>query len=101
MASGMAAALAHEINQPMTAARAVARSVQELMRAPEPDVSRAVRNLSSMIEQIDHAGAVVKRMREFLRRGEPHTSTLDIKVVLVEPMVKLRKVLLQLDVPSG
>lgn len=107
MASGMAAALAHEINQPMTAARALARSVQELMRAPERDVARVERNLSSMIEQIDHAGAVIKRMREFLRRGEPHVSTLDIKVVLaeatalMEPMVKLRKVLLQLDVPAG
>ena len=71
MASGMAAALAHEINQPMTAARALARSVQELMRSPERDLGRVERNLTSMIEQIDHAGEVIKRMRELLRRGEP------------------------------
>lgn len=57
-------------------------------------------------EQIDHAGSVIKRMREFLRRGEPHVSTL-VKVVLaeaaalMEPMVRSRKVLLQLDVPAG
>ena len=106
MASGMAAALAHEINQPMTAARALARSVQELMRAPERDDGRMERNLASMIEQIDHAGEVIKRMREFLRRGEPHISTLDIKVVLaeaaalMEPMVKSRNVLLRIDVPA-
>lgn len=107
MASGMAAALAHEINQPMTAARALGRSVQELMRAPEHDLGRMERNISSMIEQIDHAGSVVKRMREFLRRGEPHFSTLEMKVVLAEaaalmdPMVKLRNVQLRLDVPAG
>lgn len=107
MASGMAAALAHEINQPMTAARALARSVQELMRAPERDVDRVERNLSAMIEQIDHAGEVIKRMREFLRRGEPHVSTLDVKVVLAEaaalmdPLVKSRKVQLLLNVPAG
>ncbi|MDX2203029.1 MAG: ATP-binding protein [Hyphomicrobiaceae bacterium] len=107
MASGMAAALAHEINQPMTAARALSRSVQELMRAPDRDPDRMERNLASMIEQIDHAGEVVKRMREFLRRGEPHISTLDIKTVLaeavalMEPMVRSRKVQLRLLVPAG
>ncbi len=107
MASGMAAALAHEINQPMTAARALARSVQELMRAPAGDLVRAERNLTSMIEQIDHAGEVIKRMREFLRRGEPHISTLDMKIVLaeavalMEPMLRSRRVMLKLDVPAG
>jgi len=104
MASGMAAALAHEINQPMTAARALARSVQELLRPPRHDDGRVERNLSSMIEQIDHAGAVVKRMRNFLRRGEPHFSTLDIRIVLaeaaalVEPMVNARRIDFQLDI---
>ncbi len=105
MAGGMAAALAHEINQPMTAARALARSVQELHRAPSRDDGRIERNLSSMIEQIDHAGAVVRRMQNFLRRGEPHFSTLEIAVVLaeaaalIEPMVKARGIHFQLDVP--
>ena len=41
MVSGMASALAHEINQPMTAARALARSAQELLRQPEADTQRA------------------------------------------------------------
>src|SRR5262245_46548687 len=37
LVSGMAAALAHEVNQPMTAARALARSVQTLLQAPNGD----------------------------------------------------------------
>ena len=41
MVSGMASALAHEINQPMTAARALARSAQQLLRAPSADLERA------------------------------------------------------------
>ena len=107
LASGMAAALAHEINQPMTAARALARSVQELMRAPVADAPRIERNLASMVNQIDHASEVVKRMREFVRRGEPHVSTLDIQQVLgealslVEPLVRSRRIRIEVEAAAG
>ena len=90
LVSGMAAALAHEVNQPMTAARALARSVQQILRTPDGDIARAEGNVTTMIEQIDHAGAVVRRMREFLRRGKPHISTLDIKVVLMEALALVK-----------
>jgi two-component system, LuxR family, sensor kinase FixL len=90
MVSGMASALAHEINQPMTAARALARSAQQLLGAPGGDVERARGNLASLVTQIDHAAGVVRRMREFLRRGEPHVSTLDIGAVLNEAMALAR-----------
>ena len=90
MVSGMASALAHEINQPMTAARALARSVQEMLRVPGADTSRVNNNLTTMVAQIDHAGSVVRRMREFLRRGEPHVSTLDIGAVLNEALALAR-----------
>jgi two-component system sensor kinase FixL len=80
--SGMASALAHEINQPMTAARALARSVQQILRSPAVDTGRADGNLAVLIAQIDHATDVVRRMREFLRRGQPRFSTLEIRDVL-------------------
>jgi two-component system, LuxR family, sensor kinase FixL len=87
MVSGMAAALAHEINQPMTAARALARSVQEILRTPKPDAQRADTNLSTLVAQIDHAAAVVRRIREFLRRGPPHFRTREIKSILEDALV--------------
>ncbi len=90
MVSGMASALAHEINQPMTAARALARSAQELLKAGSGDVERANANLASMVAQIDHAADVVRRMREFLRRGQPHISTLDVGTVLEDALVLAR-----------
>ncbi len=82
LVSGMASALAHEINQPMTAARALARSAQHLIEQPAPDLSRAAGNLSTLVAHIDHAGGVVARMRDFLRRGRPHVSTVDLRGVL-------------------
>jgi C4-dicarboxylate-specific signal transduction histidine kinase len=90
MVSGMASALAHEINQPMTAARALARSVQQILVSPDADKERARANLGNLVAQIDHAGSVVRRMRDFLRRGRPHFSTLDIGTVLSDALVLAR-----------
>jgi two-component system, LuxR family, sensor kinase FixL len=90
MVSGMASALAHEINQPMTAARALARSAQQLLDARNGDVERARGNLASLVTQIDHAADVVRRMREFLRRGQPHFSTLDVGTVLEDALILAR-----------
>lgn len=104
MVSGMASALAHEINQPMTAARALARTAQQLLASPEPDGKRIEANLNNLIKQIDHAGAVVHRMREFLRRGRPHLSTLDVEqvledaVALARPEAAAKRVALELRV---
>jgi len=82
LVSGMASALAHEINQPMTAARALARSAQHIVGMPEPDLGRAANNLTTLIAHIDHAGSVVSHMRDFLRRGRPHVSTVDLRGLL-------------------
>jgi two-component system, LuxR family, sensor kinase FixL len=107
MVSGMASALAHEINQPMTAARALARSVEQILRAPNPDMQRAGANLSNLIAQIDHAGGVVGRMRDFLRRGRPHFSTLDARallddvLVLARPDAEAKGVSIQVDTGDG
>lgn len=106
LVSGMATALAHEVNQPLTAARALARSVQQLLSKPDKDLERAQTNVATMIEQVDHAGAIVRRIREFLRRGEPHTSALDLRVVLeeaialVQPLAKSRNCIIRLELPN-
>ena len=89
LVSGMASALAHEINQPMTAARALARAAQQLLRIPNADLPRAERNLGELVAQIDHAGGVVRRMRDFLRRGEPHVSTIDVRSMLNDTVALL------------
>jgi two-component system, LuxR family, sensor kinase FixL len=86
LVSGMASALAHEVNQPMTAARALARSAQHILRAPGGDLARVESNLKAVVEQIDHAGAIVYRMREFIRQGRPHVSTIDTRSMLEQAL---------------
>jgi signal transduction histidine kinase len=86
MVSGMASALAHEINQPMTAARALARSAQQLIESGADETDRVKGNLATLVTQIDHAAGVIRRMREFLRRGQPHVSTLNLASVLEDAL---------------
>lgn len=106
LVSGMASALAHEINQPMTAARALGRSAQHLVRTPGSDLSRADSNLSAMLTHIDHAGDIVRRMRNFIRRGHPHVSTINTRDMLEEAMTLAhaeafaRHVRVDLDAPA-
>ena len=87
LVSSMASALAHEINQPITAARALGRAAQHLLHNDSGSQARVDDNLTTMIAQIDHAASVVKRMREFLRRGEPHISTINVRALIDDAIV--------------
>jgi signal transduction histidine kinase len=106
LVSGTAAALAHEINQPLTAARALARSVQQLLSTRGADHARIDTNLGNLIAQIDHAGGVVRRMRDFLRRGRPHSSTIEVDDLLADvlalagPEAATRGIALAVDLPA-
>jgi signal transduction histidine kinase len=106
LVSGMASALAHEINQPMTAARALARSAQELLRANRGETARVEQNLAGLVAQIDHAGGILRRMRDFLRRGQPRMSTIDVReliddaLALVRPEASENRIGIELDMPE-
>jgi two-component system, LuxR family, sensor kinase FixL len=106
LVSGMASALAHEITQPMTAARAFARSAQHILRTPDGDLTRVESNLTALLAHIDHAGAIVRRMRDFMRRGRPHVSTIDTRnmlegaLTLAYAEASAKHVRLELDAPD-
>jgi two-component system, LuxR family, sensor kinase FixL len=86
LVSAMASTLAHEINQPVTAARALARSVQHLLRGATPDLSRVDHNLTTLVSEIDAAGNIVRRIREFLQRG-PLMGDVDVHGLLEDVLV--------------
>jgi two-component system, LuxR family, sensor kinase FixL len=106
LVSEMTSALAHEITQPMTAARALARAAQHILLTPGGDLTRVEGNVTALLAHIDHAGAVVRRMREFIRRGRPHVSTIDARSMLQEAMTlafveaSAKHVRIELDAPD-
>jgi two-component system, LuxR family, sensor kinase FixL len=96
--TGLASALAHEINQPMTAARAFARTAQVLSEQPKPDLARVREYVGRSIEQIDGAAEILKGMREFIRRGDAGRSMvrpvdiLNDALLLVRPLAAQSRV---------
>ena len=68
-AGEMAAALAHELNQPLTALTTYARALRIVAEAPERNVALIARTVPKLVEEAERAAEVVSRLRDFFRTG--------------------------------
>ena len=67
----MASTLAHELNQPLTAIATYSEAVGELLEGPDaPDQEMLREIFTDVAAQSMRAGAIVRRLREFVARGE-------------------------------
>jgi two-component system, LuxR family, sensor kinase FixL len=66
----MAAALAHELNQPLTATGNYVRAAQRLLEHAEPNVARVREALNRAAQQTMRSGEIIRRLRAFVARGE-------------------------------
>lgn len=67
----MAASLAHELNQPLTAATAFMSAARSALASAEPDARlRAETRIGRAAEQVMRAGSIIRRLRDFIQRGE-------------------------------
>jgi len=66
----MAAALAHELNQPLTATANYARAALRLLSTPRPDLKRVSEAMERAVEQTLRSGDIIRRLRTFVARGE-------------------------------
>jgi two-component system sensor kinase FixL len=79
----LAAALAHEINQPLTAIANYMEGARDLLDSPDADTLNLVREaLSEAAAQSIRAGQIVRRLRDFIGRGEneKHVESLEALV---------------------
>jgi two-component system, sensor histidine kinase and response regulator len=72
----MVSALAHEVNQPLTAVGTYMRAGLRLAQAG--DVPRAVDALQKGSEQVTRASQVIQRLRQFVRKEDGHRGAEDI-----------------------
>jgi two-component system sensor kinase FixL len=70
LAGEMAAGLAHELSQPLTAITAFTRGCLRLLAGPAHDPALLQEGLAETVQQAERAGDVLDRLREFVRGGE-------------------------------
>lgn len=78
----MAAGIAHEINQPLSAIATYAQAGQRVLRQPEPDISILADVCGKIDDQARRAGQVIANLRKFIRQQEIETQSLDVNAVV-------------------
>lgn len=101
-----AAAVAHEINQPLTAVANFVRLAQMASQATPPDVATVKEAAGGAVEQVDRAAAVVRKLREFIQLGRNEKVPLNFHTLVEEahalcrPELERIEATLSLEVPS-
>jgi PAS domain S-box-containing protein len=80
----LAASIAHEINQPLTAIIADAAVLLNLLARPHPDIAMARQVLTEIMADGHRAGSVIKRLRQLATKADPHRAVLDLNAVIRE-----------------
>lgn len=80
LAGEMASALAHELNQPLTAIAAYARGCLRVLRQSTPDVLEE--GIREVVQQAERAADVITRLREFVRTGSLQRTPVDVRDLL-------------------
>lgn len=81
----MASTLAHELNQPLTAIASYGEAAAALLEGPnQPDMEMLKEVLSEMSQQSLRAGGIVRRLREFVSKGDVAKKIEDLPKVIEE-----------------
>jgi len=84
----MASSLAHELNQPLSAITSYLRGAATLLKSDQVDKDRVREALDRSADQALRAGDIIKRLREFVAKGETQHA-LESPAVLMEEAAAL------------
>lgn len=104
--SEMATALAHELNQPLSAIKMYMRALQRILSGEKVDPDKIQRLFDDAVAQVDHAASLIRRTRNFLRRGEKQIRKSNLRhiistsVALMEGELRAASIKLSLDLPK-
>jgi PAS domain S-box-containing protein len=100
----LAASLAHELNQPLTAILSNAQAAQRFLAADPPDLAEVREILKDIVQDDNRAGDVIRRMRALIKKEELEFSSLELAstvreiLLLVQSDAILRNVRVSFDI---
>lgn len=81
----MASALAHELNQPLTAVANYLEASRDLLDSPDPETQEILREaLTEAARQAVRAGEIVRKLRSYVSRGEVDARPLSLGPLLAD-----------------
>src|ERR1051325_9383807 len=102
----LAASLAHELNQPLTAILANAQAAERLLAANPPDLEEVSAILKDIVKDNNRAGEIIWRMRALVRKENVEAAQVDLPMVVREVALLLHSdailhdVRLRFDIPN-
>lgn len=103
----LAASIAHEVNQPLTAVTTNGTAGLRWLSREVPDLEEVRSAIERMVSETHRASEVIRRIRAMSRKTEPQNETLNFKevveesIALVERELKRNKVMLDLSDECG
>jgi signal transduction histidine kinase len=94
----LAGALAHELNQPLTAILANARAGQRLMERDPIDATEVREILDDIAADDQRAGEVIRRLHALLKKGDLQPRPLDLNEVVTDVLELVHSDLIQRSV---
>ena len=81
----MASALAHELNQPLTAVANYLEASRDLLDSPAPEIKEVLREaLTEAARQAVRAGEIVRKLRSYVSRGEVDARPVSLRPLLAD-----------------
>jgi signal transduction histidine kinase len=84
----LAASIAHEIKQPISAAHTNAKTCLRWLKRDQPDIEEAREAVSRIIQDVTRASEIISRIHALFKKGEPEREWVDVNEVIRE-MVSL------------
>lgn len=80
----LTASIAHEVNQPIAATVTNAQAGLRWLRAEPPNLGELQETLGRIVRDGNHAGAVVGRIRNLIKKAPPNTERVDVYAAIRE-----------------
>jgi signal transduction histidine kinase len=90
----LSGAIAHEINQPLTAILSNAQAALHLLEVESPDLAEVREAIDDIVHEDNRAGEVIARLRNLLRKGEKKTESVDLNDLVHSTIALLKNELI-------